>query len=159
MTNHVTTETADEVPAGLLRRLAAIVYDSMLLFGVLFGATAVLLPFTGGEALAPEQPLYLLYLLGVSFLYFGWCWTRGGQTLGMKAWRVKTQACGGGPVSWGMAGRRYMVALLGWLAAGTGFWWALVDRGHRTWHDRLSRTELVRVRPNQAAKTRPRGSA
>ena len=44
-------------PAGLLRRLAALFYDSLLLLALWFVATAVLLPFTGGDAVAPNNPL------------------------------------------------------------------------------------------------------
>ena len=63
---------------GLGRRLAAIAYDSILLVAVLFVATAILLPLTGGEAIGPSHGLYPAYLMAVAFGYFGWFWTHGG---------------------------------------------------------------------------------
>ena len=129
-------------PVGLPRRLAAAAYDAFLLFAVLFVATAILLPFTGGQAVAPENAMYLLYLLAVSFLYFGWFWTHGGQTLGMRAWHIRVGAVHGGTVPWRLAALRFLAALLSWGACGVGFLWAALDAERRSWHDRLSRTVL-----------------
>ena len=127
---------------GLLRRLAAVAYDAFLLFALLFVATALLLPFSGGQAIPSSNGLYPLYLLAVSYLYFTWCWTHGGQTIGMRAWHIRVRAARGEPVAWKEATIRYLAALLSWAACGAGFLWSAVDRERRTWHDRLSRTML-----------------
>ena len=129
-------------PVGLLRRLAAIAYDAFLLFALFFVATALILPFTGGEAIAPGNAMYLLYLLGVSYLYFGWCWTHGGQTLGMRAWHIRVRTLQGEAVPWKAGSIRFLASLLSWGACAAGFLWAAVDAEHRSWHDRLSRTVL-----------------
>lgn len=131
-------------PAGLLRRLAALFYDSLLLFAVLFFATAILLPFTGGEAIRPHHPLYTAYLLGVIYAYFGWFWTHGGQTLGMRAWRLRLLAEDGGLATWGDALARCLGAVLAWLPLGAGYVWIVFDRDHLAWHDRLSGTRIVK---------------
>ena len=141
------TDSAD-APAGLFRRLAGLFYDLLLLAGILFVATALVLPFTGGEAVQPHQWLYTVYLLTVTFLFFGWNWTHGGQTLGMKAWHLKIRALDGGPVTWGSASVRLLAACLSWGLLGLGYLWILVDREHLAWHDRLSATRVVRVRPS-----------
>jgi uncharacterized RDD family membrane protein YckC len=132
-------------PVTLWRRLAAIVYDSFLIFGVVFAATALLLPFTGGEAISAGTLWYDAYLLTVCFLFFGWCWTHGGQTLGMRAWKIKVQQADGSAVSWTQALLRFVFAMISWLALGLGFLWALWDGEKRTWHDRWSGTLLVRL--------------
>ena len=132
----------DPRPVGLLRRLAAVAYDAFLLFALLFVATALILPLTGGQAVAPGSAMYLLYLLGVSYLYFGWCWTHGGQTLGMRAWHIRIRTPQGGAVSWKLGSIRFLASLLSWGACGAGFLWAAVDADHRSWHDRLSHTVL-----------------
>ncbi len=62
--------------------MAAVSYDCLLLFAILFVGTATVLPLNHGEAIAPNNAAYSAYLLGLSFLYFGWFWTHGGQTLG-----------------------------------------------------------------------------
>ncbi|MEN8260121.1 MAG: RDD family protein, partial [Pseudomonadota bacterium] len=76
-------------PPGFFRRLGAIFYDSLLLLSVLFVATALILPFNEGEAFHSNQHYYPLFLLILSLLFFGWFWTHGGQTLGMRAWKIK----------------------------------------------------------------------
>lgn len=128
---------------GLARRLAAIGYDSFLLAAVLFVATAALLPITGGEAIGPESSWYSAYLLVVSFGYFGWFWTHGGQTLGMRSWRVRLQGASGNRATWRQALVRFVAAGLSWLALGVGFLWMLVDPERLTWHDRISATRIV----------------
>ena len=60
-------------PCGLLRRTGAMVYDGILLFAVLFLATALLLPFTHGAAIKSGNYFYLGYLLLISYLYFACC--------------------------------------------------------------------------------------
>lgn len=131
---------------GLARRLAAIAYDCILLVAILILATALLMPFTGGEAIKPHNALYTAYLLAVSFGYFGWCWTHGGQTLGMRTWQLRLESPGRGAPSWTQALVRFAGACLSWLAFGIGFLWLLIDRERLTWHDRLSGTRLVDAR-------------
>lgn len=140
-------------PTTLVRRLAAILYDSLLLFSAMLVATFPLLPFTGGTAIAPHNLLYRLYLLGVCFVYFGWQWTRGGHTLGMRSWRIRVERETGGRISWGQAAVRFAVAIVSWLPAGLGFLWSLFDKRRRCWHDLASHTRLVTLprgyRPGQ----------
>jgi uncharacterized RDD family membrane protein YckC len=84
-----------------------------------------------------------LYLLLIAFAFFGWFWVHGGQTLGMRAWRLRLVSADGGPVSWKQAAIRFAAALLSWSCLGLGFFWALIDREKRAWHDRLSGTRLI----------------
>jgi uncharacterized RDD family membrane protein YckC len=120
-------------------------YDTLLLFSVLFFATFLVLPLTGGRAIGPHHPLYTAYLLSIAFLYFAWPWVHGGQTLGMRAWRIRVQQRSGAPVTWGQALARFVAAIASWLALGLGFLWALVGSERLTWHDRLSETVPVIV--------------
>ena len=136
--------TASLPAVGLLRRLAAIAYDSLLLFGVLFVAAAIVVAFNRGEEV--HHPLFSVYLLGVSYLFFGWFWTHGGQTLGMRAWKFRVQRFHGGAISWQQALRRYLLAIVSWAVLGLGFLWMLVDKDKMTLHDRFSRTVLVRTK-------------
>jgi uncharacterized RDD family membrane protein YckC len=135
---------ATSQPVGLARRLAALVYDTLLLIGLWFFATLAALPFSGGEPLGPH-PLYRAWLLLVAYGFFAGFWTHGGQTLGMRAWRIRVTDVNGGAVTWPRATLRFLAALVSGLALGLGFLWALVDREGRTWHDRWSDTRLVRL--------------
>jgi uncharacterized RDD family membrane protein YckC len=74
----------------------------------------------------------------------------------MLAWRVRLVRSGdGGRIGWKQALIRYIAALFSWVAAGAGFWWSLYDPEKRTWHDRLSRTEL-HMAPSFGETSRPR---
>ena len=130
-------------PCGLFRRLAAIFYDSLLLGALWMGATFPLLFLTHGEAIHAGNPAYTAYLLVIGWAFFGWFWTRGGQTLGMRAWRFEVQTTSGRPLGWRLASGRYAAAVLSWLALGLGFIWQWIDRDGLAWHDRLSGTRLI----------------
>ena len=149
-------------PAGLLRRLGAMLYDGLLLLGVLMVATALFLPLTGGEAVDPRlNPLldlvYRSVLLLVVVWFFGVFWTLRGQTLGMVSWRIRVEREDGTLLGWGDTLRRLGWALVSLLPLGLGFVWILFDPGRRAWHDRLSRTRVVVV-PKGSASRRDRSA-
>lgn len=137
-------------PPSLLRRLAAIVYDTLLLISVLFVATALMLPFNAGQAISPlYRGYYWLYLLTISFLFYGWFWTHGGQTLGLRAWKMRVSTPEGQCISWRQSLVRFGVAILSWSCFGLGFLWSLFDAQKRCWHDRLSHTTLFYQPPQK----------
>lgn len=135
--------------AGLLRRLGAMVYDLLLVLAVLMVATALFLPFTGGEAVSREVVgpvvfyLYRLFMVALVVGFFGVFWTRRGQTLGMAAWRLKLERDDGRKLTWADALKRLATACLSWLPVGLGFLWMAVDRNRLAWHDRLTHTRVV----------------
>ncbi|MCK5876365.1 MAG: RDD family protein [Candidatus Marithrix sp.] len=124
---------------GILRYFAVIFYDSLLLFSVLFLATAIAYPITGGQV----NIMFQIYLVIVSFFYFSWSWARGGQTLGMMAWRVKLVANDNQTVSLQRCLLRFLVSIISWLIFGIGFFWAFFNRQHYTWHDLVSDSHLI----------------
>ena len=89
--------------------------------------------------------LQFLCSLAVTGGYATLSWRRGGQTLGMRPWRLKLVTADGGTAGWKALWLRYLVGLLSLAAGGLGFWWAWIDRDRRTWHDRASGTHLVRL--------------
>lgn len=135
----------DAVSPGLVRRLAAIFYDSWLLAGLwLLGAAVDTFVQAGlGTSDAPFRLPLQIYLLACPFIFFGWFWTHGGQTLGMRAWRLKLLDQAGEPVNWRQSLVRVAAAHLSLFALFAGYLWMLLDRDRLTWHDRLSRTRLV----------------
>lgn len=132
------------------RRLAALSYDSLLLIAVLFFASLPL-NLLHGDAIRAGATAFQLYLLGIMFIYFGWQWTHGGQTLGMKAWRLQLGGTNNEAVSWQQALIRFCGAWLSLACAGLGFIWILVDRERRSWHDRLAGTQVLLLDKPQAA--------
>jgi uncharacterized RDD family membrane protein YckC len=115
---------------GFLRRLAAIIYDLFLLLALLFFATALLLPLNAGEAFTSQQ------------FFYAWFWTHGGQTLGLRTWKLKVLTLNGEPITWKQAFLRFLGAIISWAFLGLGFLWILIDKNRRGWHDYLSKTAL-----------------
>ena len=134
-----------ETSAPLARRLAALLYDALLLLGVLFVFTLLLIFARGGRAIAAGTVWYEASLVAVAFAFCGLSWTRGGQTVGMKAWRIRVVALDASSVDWPRAALRFVASWLSLLPAGLGYWWALVDRERLCWHDRLSGTRVIRA--------------
>jgi uncharacterized RDD family membrane protein YckC len=160
----------NRTPAGLLRRLAALLYDALLVIAVLFIA-ALPLPLIEEpvRALWWARTLEQLYLLTAWFLFFGWFWTHGGQTVGMKAWRMELMRLNGDKPSWWDALIRFVVSsgsfwlllalfgleilsgkiafILAVIVFSLAFFWILIDRNDCAWHDRLSGTRPVMAQP------------
>jgi len=124
-------------PASLFRRLAALLYDSLLMLAVWFLATVILLPLTDGEAIS-HNPFLTTYLLFISFFFYSWFWMHGGQTLGMRSWKLQLHNINPGPISLWQALLRFMVAIPSALLVGLGYLWMLIDKDRLTWHDRYS---------------------
>ncbi len=145
------TQTSAPAYAGLFRRLFAIFYDSFLLLAILFIVTAVANALNHGEAIEPGDSLYLLYVLAIfflSYLYFAWFWIHGGQSLGMKTWRIQLQSSDHCKISWKTTAIRFVSALFSWGVFGVGFLWALFDKKNRCWHDLASNTVIIDLRSN-----------
>lgn len=142
---------------GFGRRLAAIFYDFLLCTALLIvtaGVYKLIQMSIIGEARMRElteagaldgDPLLSTVLLFALFGFFAKFWTHGGQTLGMQVWGVRVQNAEGGAISLWQALLRFVVAMASWLCLGLGFFWALIDKRKRTWHDIYSETRLVRV--------------
>jgi len=163
-------------PAGLLRRLAALLYDLFPAVALAFVASFAMLPLSGGEAIVDSTPgavgfVYHAFWPLVVFAYFGWSWTRSGQTLGLRAWNMRLERGAGGFIGWPVAVARYLLGLaLFWLAC-VGAWnlqraatplaiagavsliaplalnfaWIAVDRRRRTLVDIACGTRVSRV--------------
>ena len=145
---------AHPAAAGMLRRLGALLYDSLLLLALLLIGTACFLPFTGGEAVTfAAFPLLavvhrvVLALVVVGF--YGVFWRQRGQTLGMEAWRLRVEREDGALLDWRDVVTRIGAGVLSLLPFGLGWLWILVDRDKRAWHDRLSRTRVVVLPPRK----------
>lgn len=95
-------------PAGLFKQLVAMLYDSFLIAALLFIATAILLPFNDGEAVG--GPLYNIYLLAILFIFYSGFWKKGGQTLGMKAWKIRIIDEYGNNPAWSIGFLRLFIA-------------------------------------------------
>lgn len=140
--------THSVAPAGLWLRLLAGIYDLLPLLGLWFLAGVLALAVTGGSLDAHRLAHKLIvqgFVLALTAGYFVMSWTRGGQTLGMRAWRLRVVGSDGRPPPWPRALLRFGVALISLGVAGLGFAWALFDTEKRTWHDVAAGTLMVRA--------------
>ncbi len=131
------------LPAPLYRRLAAMVYDLFIVFSFLLLATTIALIINKGQSLLPYQYLFLTYLFISTGLFLGWFWTRGGQTLGMLAWKIKLVDDNGINISWTTAFLRYTLAIPSIGLGAIGLMWCLFDKNKQSLHDRLAKTKVV----------------
>jgi uncharacterized RDD family membrane protein YckC len=133
--------------SGIMRRLGAMAYDGILLSAVCFVAAA-LFGIAAGSMAIPQgnvKIFFQFYLLSVSFVFYGWFWVHGGQTLGLRAWSLRVVRRDGSSMTWGQAALRFVSAMFSWMTFGLGIVWVLFDRQHLAWHDRLSQTYVVRL--------------
>jgi len=124
---------------GILRRLAAMVYEALLLFALAFFAAALFF-FASGARDATSGVLRLelqLFIAVVFAAYFLYCWLRGGQTLAMKAWGIRLAQ-----VTPARAVLRFVLAAI-LLPSTISFIWVFFDRDRQFLHDRLAGTRLV----------------
>ncbi|MGG2399631.1 RDD family protein [Pseudomonas sp. SH1-B] len=161
MSKHPLRPQGDFPVAGLIRRLAALFYDSLLCVALMMVVTLVyqqgilrliygseqLLAMSQGGALDRDPLLASLVLLAL-FAFFAKFWTHNGQTLGMQAWGLRIQNADGTAIDLWQALLRFVVAIGSWLFAGLGFLWQLWDKQGRTWHDIYSDSRVVQLPKN-----------
>jgi uncharacterized RDD family membrane protein YckC len=167
---------------GLFRRMAAGCYDALIMLAICIVATLLIVPFVherGFDAFYARHTglklLYQLGLLSLGYAFFGGFWTHGGQTIGMRAWKLRVVCLDGAPMDWYRALIRYLSMLIPWLLllgseflinangqpgigvytviavvifilAFAAFVWPALDPRHLAWHDHLSGTRLLLVR-------------
>ena len=141
-------------PAALVGwRVLALVYDAFPVIALwMLASLAFTLGYTiaGHEAhqnipaFSPLQWVLWITCWVLGGLYAVLSWHRGGQTLGMRPWRLRVTDLRGARPTWRALCIRYAVGTVSVLAAGFGFWWAWIDRDRRTWHDRASGTVMRR---------------
>ena len=142
--------------AGVIRRLSAMIYDSLLVFGLLFTATlpTLLLDTSATTSIENEQVLhelnplidglpFQLYLLMIFISFFCWFWMKNGQTLGMQAWRLQVEDYDGNRITLLQCLQRLLGATLSIACLGAGYWWIWIDQDGLSWHDRWSKTRVV----------------
>ena len=129
---------------GLMRRLAAIMYDLLLVAALLFLATIPFIALRGGEPVeVGENAAYRAILGIVVYGFFVGFWTRSGRTLGMQSWGLQLETANGETPTFTAASLRFFAAIISWAPVGLGFLWQLWDKDKLAWHDRISGTRLV----------------
>ncbi len=129
--------------AGVWRRFAAGFYDLLLLAAVWMLITLIFIVLRGGEAISPGSLPYQALLLVVAAAFYISSWLRGGQTLGMRAWRILLEKSSGAAIDLRTGLLRFASGLLTIASCGVGLVWLWIDRDGLTWHDRLAGTRVI----------------
>lgn len=156
---------------GVMRRMAAFVYEGVLLFGVIMIAGYLFSSLTQQRHALQGMHGLQAFLFLVLGIYFVWFWSKSGQTVAMKTWHVRLVDRSGRPVTQARALARYLLswvwfmpalglAELTGMRAGAGLWgWilggvALIAVAAR-WspdrqfvHDLICGTRVVDARPH-----------
>lgn len=145
-------------PAGLFRRLAALVYDTLIILAIEMMAAGIVIAIVfalnaagvlsygeyvdAADMLSKHpvmSPLFTLYLAVVWVYFFVFFWTRAGQTLGMRAWKLQVRdAKNGSPITVTQALIRLATSGFG-LANLT----VPIDPKKRGFHDMWAKTEVI----------------
>ncbi len=121
----------------LLRRFIAFCYDVLLIFSVLFIIAAIAIAFNNGNAVNPNL---FLPICGIAiFIFYGWFWIHGGQTLGMQAWKLKLTDTNDQAINWKHCIVRTAVMLV---TFGSGSLWIIFNRDAQSLQDLISGTKI-----------------
>jgi uncharacterized RDD family membrane protein YckC len=142
-TPSATLQNKSSLPARPLRRMMAMVYELLPMTAILLLAAAPIAPLMPEDHVSAGSLWFQMYLFFIVYLYFAWCWSHGGQTLGMRTWKLFVESQDQEGVNWRGASLRFVVSILGWLPLGIGHWWVLIDSQGRSWHDIASNTRVV----------------
>lgn len=126
-----------------LRCLAAFIYESILLFAILFVAGIFYRALFGDPHADLQRHFFFIYCWLLVGAYFVYCWVKSGQTLAMKTWRIQLEARQENRLNWRQAMKRYLFASFSLMFFGLGFAWRVFDREKLFLHDRLSGCRLV----------------
>lgn len=134
--------------AGLFRRFASMVYDLLILVAMWLLIGFIHAAVVGIDNLEDTSSLKITlfpFLLGGTFLFYFWFWSRGGQTLGMRAWRLQVVDAhlDGRPLRFTQCLSRFLIAILSLLSFGLGYFWILFSASGDAWHDSLSNTRTL----------------
>jgi uncharacterized RDD family membrane protein YckC len=127
--------------APLSRRILALLYDLLLVASLLVLASLLVVMVNGGESTDPNHPAKIAFFIGVVFVYFGYSWVNGGQTVGMKAWKIKLISEVSRRISWTQALVRFAFAM-----PLVGLIWSMFNAKHQGFHDTAANTVMIDLR-------------
>jgi len=160
-------ETANELEhASLGRRLAAMSYDALLCIALMMVTTGIYMATSnvilGAEAYKAlnesgetiNDPLLSSILFTTLYFFFGYFWTRNGQTLGMQVWHIRIQTPDNKSISWTQALMRFLMACVSAACLGLGYVWIIFDPQRKSWQCHVSDSEVVRIpKPKKKSKS------
>jgi len=144
--------------APLWKRLFSIVYDILILTAIslayfaLATAISTLLFHQAPSEFKPNakglwvQAGWLVTIVSF-YCYF---WLKIGQTVAMKAWRLKVIRDNGEALALSTCITRCLLGFLAFSFGGLGYFWALIDKDGKALHDRFTNTSVVVLQREQS---------
>lgn len=127
--------------AGFWNRVAALLIDSIILAIVISILTAI---FRLSDD--PRNPIQLLVSLVLQFFYYGYFWSKNGQSIGKRLMGIKVVKSDGSILPFVTAGLRGSVGyLISSFVLGLGYLWAAFDPNKETWHDKIFQTTVIKA--------------
>ncbi len=142
--------------ANLWRRLAAIIYDSIVIIAIWIVVGFIVLSAFGIEQVQVVEndkvlldPLYRSTLFSSmllsAYLFFAWFWTHSGQTLGMQAWKIRVQNKNGSAITYKQSLIRCVLAPLSFSLLGLGYFYMFVNPEKQSLHDKFSDSIITKI--------------
>ena len=128
------------------RIIGSAIYDGLVILGLLmivgFVAVGIHYWITGAEAIEYSL-LFQLLILAVIIAYYAYFWRASGQTVGMKAWRIKLMSLDDQAITASQMALRILVAFPAYACLLLGVLWQYWSADQLNWHDKASRTKII----------------
>ena len=135
-------------PAGFLKRVLALVYDSLLIGAIVLVLSLLLVFVNGGY---PESgsvlsfiQLFILVFTGPIFYSYFWIANKG-QTTGMQAWKIKLVSIDETELNIKKTMLRCLISTISFVCFGLGYFWILYDKNNLSWSDILTKTKVIKT--------------
>lgn len=135
----------------LLKLGACFIYDALIVIALSFALAGLFLLIAGDARYGIKRYVLQFTLWFFIGIYFAWCWSRSGQTLAMKTWKLRVVGADAKPLALRAAAIRYIVATVSFMLLGIGFLWAIIDPDKLYLHDRLLKNRIIAVPRNTAS--------
>ena len=129
----------------LLRLYGSLIYELFALVPLWMVAGFFFIFFFDGFFGEYQRLIFQIYLWLISGVYLTYCWTTSGQTLAMRAWKLKIISSRGHLTN-KLAWIRYVFVTFSVLAGAIGFIWALANKKHIYLHDQILNNYFIDVR-------------
>ncbi len=117
----------------LLKQLAALIYDIFPILGMFLVTSLLFIFLRAGKEVAPQTLWFQIILFLEVFFYFSYSWKKGGQTIGMKAWKIGIS--NHSTLTWPNVTLRFLTGLLSTIMLGAGLWYSLFNPKKLSWMD------------------------
>ena len=135
-------------PAGFVRRILALIYDSLAVLGIILSLSLLLVWSNGG----PGEPGSFVVLIQFTIIFFtgpifySYFWIKNnGQTLGMQAWKIKLVSSVDLSLTLSQSLSRCLFSVLSGIFFGLGYLWILISEEKLSWSDIATNTKIIKV--------------